>query len=34
MVTTEITESWYSNLVEELQDIITEKVFEHTFSLI
>jgi hypothetical protein len=31
---TEITESWYSNLVDELQDIITEKVFEHTFSLI
>ena len=33
-MTTEIVESWYSNLVDELQDIITEKVFEHTFSLI
>ena len=33
-MTTEITESWYSSLVDELQDIITEKVFEHTFSLI
>ena len=33
-MTTEITESWYSSLIDELQDIITEKVFEHTFSLI
>ena len=33
-MTTEITESWYSNLVDELQDIITEKRFEHTTALI
>jgi len=33
-MTKEITESWYSNLVDELQDIITEKRFEHTTALI
>ncbi len=33
-MTTEITESWYSSLVDELQDIITEKRFEHTTALI
>jgi len=33
-MTTEIVESWYNSLIDELQDIITEKVFEHTFSLI
>jgi len=31
---TDITESWYFNLVEELIDIITEKRFEHTTALI
>jgi len=30
----EIVESWYSNLVDELKDIITEKRFEHTTALI
>ena len=33
-MTTEITESWYNQLVEELIDIITEKRFEHTTALI
>jgi len=33
-MTMEITEPWYSNLVEELTDIITEKRFEHTTALI
>jgi len=33
-MTTEITESWYSNLVEELQDIIVEKRFEHASALV
>ena len=30
----EITESWYNTLIEELNDIITEKRFEHTTALI
>ena len=29
-----LIESWYSDLVDELQDIITEKRFEHTTALI
>uniref|UniRef100_A0A6M3IQ15 Uncharacterized protein n=1 Tax=viral metagenome TaxID=1070528 RepID=A0A6M3IQ15_9ZZZZ len=33
-MTTEIIESWYTSLVDELQDIITEKRFEHTTALI
>ena len=33
-MTTEIIESWYSNLVEELQDIIVEKRFEHASALV
>ena len=33
-MSTEIAESWYSNLVEELTDIIVEKRFEHTTALI
>jgi len=33
-MTTEIVESWYSNLVEELTDIIVEKRFEHTTALV